>query len=745
MKVSLFLWLFFLGAHTVSAQYSPTPKLQILYEKGDYVGCIEKSQLILADEQGELYPYFWQMRSYIAIHFLKYHEKQKLAIEKALQIAQKIKKKDGRAYFEKTYPDVYVQLISESKIRAQDYCNIDFEKAESLYEKLKSISNDASIVFQQYQCHRSLQMADASQVLRNYIEWNYALFLNGDVKNSSAELCYVECLKNATDSVDLSGARTIFKKGMAVYPNSQLLSAQMLVSNQNLVSQLDFKTEVKALRNLQTFFKAIDSIKQSSSFLNNKTLEYYLANRMLSLAVDRTNQEAYKSVKQYLTGFDASLVLDSADHLFFDYLSRKEARGNVNLVFSYWTDIVKFYQKLSYVQAIKHIDLFIQSRHAWKLESQYLNYCLLAFKADKPAILQLKTELDQRIVKEIKTPAPSMKVEEVIEISDDSKLVDLQMQAELRPLQTLLDQKKFVEFARQIQQKLDLFPKNPKLLALKKQGIILDYKDQMQRVAKADELSFFSKLPMPENCQEGVINSEGFNFVINRMNYLRRLAGIVDTSVMNQSFSQACQVAALMMHANNALDHHPHNNWKCYKKEAALAAGNSNLSLGYGFVDALMGQMRDDGAGNYAVGHRRWILNPYNYTFGLGSTQNAMCLKVFDTERHPNFSAIKFKPTQYVAWPSADYFPLPLLPKRWSFSLENADFSSAQIVVSMNGIPLKVKQERQVQGYALNTIVWTVEHTFKKDIDYTVTISQLKLADGTIQTIVYTVSLLEIK
>jgi hypothetical protein len=161
-----------------------------------------------------------------------------------------------------------------------------------------------------------------------------------------------------------------------------------------------------------------------------------------------------------------------------------------------------------------------------------------------------------------------------------------------------------------------------------------------------------------------------------------------------------------------------------------------------------MGQMTDNGARNGPCGHRRWILNPYNSVFGLGSTLDAMCLKVFATEVGSWPAANKrnnFNDTQFVAWPSADYFPLEIAPNRWSFSLDGADFKGVNISVTCNGVPLHVSMERQQQGYALNTVVWTIDKLLVKDQTYCVTVSNVINKNKEKKTYTYKVVFLDTK
>jgi hypothetical protein len=181
-----------------------------------------------------------------------------------------------------------------------------------------------------------------------------------------------------------------------------------------------------------------------------------------------------------------------------------------------------------------------------------------------------------------------------------------------------------------------------------------------------------------------------------------------------------------MMSANGNLNHAPPKHWKCYTAEGAGAAGASNLSLGHAFHDAIIGQMEDGGSGNTACGHRRWILNPKNTAFGHGSTTNSTSLYVFGTGNPKLRRTVYFNEKQAVCWPSADYFPVNLIPDRWSFSLSGTEFENAKVSITLNGKALPVSIEPLSYGYGMNTLVWTIGAAIEVNKVYTVTISNIK-------------------
>lgn len=294
-----------------------------------------------------------------------------------------------------------------------------------------------------------------------------------------------------------------------------------------------------------------------------------------------------------------------------------------------------------------------------------------------------------------------------------------------KSLKAQLDKSDFSGFSGQIRSALNEFPENKELLELKKSFVIKDYNANVLNAGSVSKL--FDKSPDIKKCQSGNVSQEANSAIIKRINYLRRLAGIYDSCVLDPVLNKKAQFAAHMMEANNTLSHAPKSTWKCYNKDGADAASKSNLSLGYGFLEALMGQIEDDGAGNHACGHRRWILNPDNNVFGHGSTNESMCLYTVSTYNKSLSKSTGFKDTQFIAWPSKDYFPQDLVPVRWSFSLKDADFSAAQVGVTSDGKSIKLSKEKLEQGYAVNTLVWSMSQKTEAGKTYVVKISNVKV------------------
>lgn len=293
----------------------------------------------------------------------------------------------------------------------------------------------------------------------------------------------------------------------------------------------------------------------------------------------------------------------------------------------------------------------------------------------------------------------------------------------------LVLQKNWAELGKMISKKLSNSPKNETYLAFHKQWVTLDYQKNYKINLNIEENEMFLIQPEIKKCLEGKVSASANKKALDFLNYCRRLTGLFDSCFFDEEDNKIAQKTAFLMEVNNSLSHTPPKNWKCFNQIAFNGAGNSNLSLGYSFSESILGQIEDDGINNTECGHRRWILNPYNRVFGFGSTKNAMALKVIETNKKRN-AEIKFNNKSFIAWPSANYFPIDLIFERWSFSLENANFTLATVTIIQDKIKIPLQLEKVKSGFALNTIVWKLKSKIQANKVYTVQINNIKFPNN---------------
>ena len=98
--------------------------------------------------------------------------------------------------------------------------------------------------------------------------------------------------------------------------------------------------------------------------------------------------------------------------------------------------------------------------------------------------------------------------------------------------------------------------------------------------------------------------------IVARVNDYRWMAGLPGGVTLDPTENAEAQQAALMMAANDQLNHSPPSTWLDYTAAGADAAAHSDLDLGVSGVAAIDLYMTDPGSSNTFVGHRRWMSIP---------------------------------------------------------------------------------------------------------------------------------------
>ena len=215
-------------------------------------------------------------------------------------------------------------------------------------------------------------------------------------------------------------------------------------------------------------------------------------------------------------------------------------------------------------------------------------------------------------------------------------------------------------------------------------------------------------------CAAGDVSAVWRTAVFDRINWFRGMAGVPAGIGANTAWSGQNQQAALMMSANQTLNHFPPTSWACYTAAGAEAAGKSNICYlsGFGSRDpgCVAAYVSDTGSNNTAVGHRRWVLYPQSTTMGVGEVNQtggfgrANATWVVDSS---TFSAARpATRDNFVAWPPKGYVPYQAVYARWSISYPGANFAGAAVTMSLNGSAVSSTLLAIQSGFGENTLVW---------------------------------------
>jgi uncharacterized protein YkwD len=246
-------------------------------------------------------------------------------------------------------------------------------------------------------------------------------------------------------------------------------------------------------------------------------------------------------------------------------------------------------------------------------------------------------------------------------------------------------------------------------------------------------------------CNPGTTSQAFRDSVLLRLNYFREMAGIPQLTGFRSEFNTQDQAAALMMAANQALNHTPPTNWKCYTQSGYDGASSSNLALGAYGPEAIDLYMNDGGVGS--LGHRRWVLYPQTQEMGTGDILGGSWQYVSNALKAWDSHVWDTRPATldaFVAWPPPGFVPYQVVYALWSFSVAEADFSSSTVTVTSNGANIPTTLSRPDNGYGENTLAFKPCNCSSwprpaADTAYQVTIRHV-LIDGTSQDFSYTVT-----
>ncbi len=245
------------------------------------------------------------------------------------------------------------------------------------------------------------------------------------------------------------------------------------------------------------------------------------------------------------------------------------------------------------------------------------------------------------------------------------------------------------------------------------------------------------------SCTAGTVSADMHAKTLKRINFYRKIVGLPANMQLTTLLNEKAQKAALMMEANNNLSHQPDPSWVCYSADGANAAGNSNLAqggIGSGAIDLYM---QDFGTGNEAVGHRRWLLFSRAKTFGHGSTSSFNAIYCLHNYSNPAVAAALLP--EFIAYPPKGFVVKDLFvpQQRWSFSIPDADFSTAAVTVkNVDNISISTTKYPLQPGYGDNTLVFVPNinsYAFTKDTKFSVEMKNVKV-NGVLKTYNYDVT-----
>ena len=158
----------------------------------------------------------------------------------------------------------------------------------------------------------------------------------------------------------------------------------------------------------------------------------------------------------------------------------------------------------------------------------------------------------------------------------------------------------------------------------------------------------------------GAVDHQALEAAAQRLNVLRRLAGVPQVQ-LDDSLSENAQYGAVLLAHLGSLNHtpaKPADMDNSFYQRAYEATSTSNIAAGMDLLESVDMFMQDSDARNVErVGHRRWQLNPELGRVGFGYAQNPDSIyRDFVTEKVTDTSGSGCD-YDFIGWPASGNFP----------------------------------------------------------------------------------------
>lgn len=603
------------------------------YDKGQYEKSLEACKKATEKNKKDLDAYLYKSLSYLQLGLhTERADTNAYKIEQALFVLELLKGKTNGENFLSQHQQEYDLIINSSLDVTQKLISANDKYAAKLLTALLKLEQrpefyyaSAKLKIQKGETHEGLEEMNyaASEIYRRYH--------NGGIQKPYLPELFVDLATGIMKEGDISSACIIFMRAIRLFQSSETIH----VFYQSLES-LAYSDVHKEKEEYETLLHYTDSL---AGFLHEPetitALKWqFIQNCFTDLFKNDTHEEARKFLEEQVCG-KKELSEKAIFSLQQNILSETKTgiQNNKDFV-TVNTDAVQILSSMLICNNIKPSayaeqqirDSLAQTKVA---SAAKLFYIFSGVITDKNTVYELKSLFKEKTAIYYAQDSDYTTCRSIAVLVNDKSLYDLLSTQAQKVVEELLIQKKFNEAGKTIREELTKYPNSPQWKYLLKKWVIEDYNTNYR--ASETGYNMFVEMPDVENCKPGKLSASTQKQFLQRLNYVRRLAGIYEPCRLDEKLNVPAQAAALMMYANQTLNHLPPDTWNCFSVKGREGASHSNLSYGATGTYALMSQLEDDGGGNESVGHRRWILNPFNNVFGHGSTTQTMALYVFGT------------------------------------------------------------------------------------------------------------------
>lgn len=658
----------FVGTHT----FGQLAKIKSLYGKGEYEKCLkvcEKQQF-----KDPMVLEAWLYDALIWTHYAVEGEGQLHAFKKARESLKILRQKDRAGQFRRANWGKYHEVVRPQLQKADEFTKQDdFSSAQKLYLGLINDLQDPRLYFytgcswvQNNDIKFGLEYMDKG--LKNYYS-NYQKY------KIQPEPYFVEqILITAKDLISYKLYRVgwgCFKFLEEVYPNNPAAEIEKIYKQTIVDAVTNLEPEqVDVVLVLETYAAAQNSFPQDATLKGlSKT---YVKSAVANASYHLDKSEVWANL---VKGLEPVLDLKGEEEADVDFI---QAQFHKSIYTNYEKSLsqsIKAYQSLKDLLGSElGEEELIQNFFDYGLEQMdirtksksFLVYAASGkdYKADFPKVWEdFKISLTNYLEKAETNDESLNNILFFIKEFPASKSIRKALAAcILDRARTLKALGQFSDADLLLYWGGEYWEDNQAFLDLELEVAKADYKEHyLASHFGSKELNWTGSV---DDCDPGQISYQAERKVLERYNYIRRLAGLPDGNVLDTGSNRYCQAAALCMKAQGALSHAPEPDWKCYSKDATRGAGSNNLGLGSCCANSVDGMIEDDGTNNKATGHRRNLLNFRAKGFCYGATTSTVAMSSTGPYHDELRSSRYHRP--YIAWPPEGAVPKELVFRRFS-------------------------------------------------------------------------------
>lgn len=681
-----------------------------LYEKGSYEKCLEACKKATDKDKKNLDAYLYKSLSYLQ---LSKHTTDgnvnPYKTEQALFVLDLLQEKNNGTAFLAQHEQEYNFIVNTALEITQQLIEENMKYAEKLLTALLKLEQrpefyyaSAKIKMQDGNTHEGLEEMNlaASEIYKNYY--------NGDIQKPYMPELFLDLAAGMAEEGDIQSACVMYMRTIRMFRSEESVTAMYQALEGYALSQMYFQKE-----GYEIVLCYADSLAQ---FIQQPDKVNSLKWQLIKNCYDNLfPAENYSEAKSFLT--DKVCGKKEFADTAFNYLQSGILQNMQTGTLNNKDFVTVDYQQVNILTSLLSCNNIQTAEYAEKQIKDALNNLQVEpaaklyfiFKddiTDKKSTNELKKLFKEKTAEVYARDSDYVSCRSIALLVNDKSLYEILSTQAMKMTEDLIAQKKFNEAGKTIRNELVKNPNSSQWKYLYKKWVIEDYKQSY--LPSTTGYDIFTVEPDKENCVAGKLKPESQKQFAQCLNYVRRIAGIYTPCRLDEKYNTSAQEAAFMMLANNSLSHNTPDTWTCYTKAGSQGASHSNLSYGAMGSGALMGQLDDYGSNNQSVGHRRWILNPFNTVFGHGSTDETMALYVFGTDGYTEQLYEEYHNT-VITWPPAGYCPSSFQSNRWSISLDDAIFENATVTVTHEGKSQTLTLLPPDYGYGMNTLVWEMK------------------------------------